>query len=529
MMNARIPALRNQAVIGLGMFLLGMWAAWELGGRIASNDVNTVYFSAMAFAGCIVAIATLRNWRSGFYLFLIWLLFEDLPRKYLGNNIALFFGKDVLAALIYISFFIAARRRQEKLFRPPFLLLLSLFVWLGVLQIFNQNSPHIAYGLLGFKLDFYYIPLMFVGYALIRSDEDLRKFVVVNAIAAGAIGGLGIAQAILGHSFLNPTVLAPELQDLGKLDKVTPLSNQLLALPSSVFVSTGRFSSFLILAFILVIGASGYLILYSHRGKSRNLVLLATGLIVGATLFSGARGAVVFVLASSLVLTVGFLWGAPWRWRQAHRLIRAIRRSVIVGALGLAAVLLLFPGEAASRIDYYTETLLPSSSAYEVTRRGWDYPIENLIGSFSRPNWAIGNGIGTASLGTQYVSKLIGQRPPDLWVEEGYGVLIVEMGILAPFLWLLWTGAMLYYAWKVVRKLRQTRFFPIAFAIWWSAFLLLYPLTFGSLASFQNYISNAYLWLTIGILFRLPDLLETSSAPVIVPSRNSAARGGFQF
>lgn len=529
MLNARIPVLRNQAVIGLGLFFLGMWAAWELGGRIATNDVNTVYFSAMAFAGCLVAVATLRDWRSGFYLFLIWLLFEDLPRKYLGNNIALFFGKDALAALIYISFFISVRRRKEKLLRPPFLLFLSLFVWLGVLQIFNQNSPHIAYGLLGFKLYFYYIPLIYVGYALIRSDEDLRKFVVVNALAAGLIGTLGIVQAVLGHSFLNPKVLAPELRDLGQLDKVTPLTNQLLSLPSSVFVSAGRFGSFLILAFILVIGASGYLILYLHKGRSRNLVLLATGLIVGATLFSGARGAVVFIVASSLVLTVGFLWGAPWRWRQAHRLIKAIRRSVIVGALGLAAVLLLFPGEAASRIDYYTETLLPSSQAYEVTRRGWDYPIENLVASFSRPNWVIGNGIGTASLGTQYVAKLVGQRPPDLWVEEGYAVMIVEMGILAPFLWLLWTGTLLYFSWKVVRRLRQTRFFPIAFAIWWYAFLLLFPLTYGSLASYQNYISNAYLWLLIGILFRLPDLMATSPTPVIVPSRKSAARGGFQF
>ena len=65
-------------------------------------------------------------------------------------------------------------------FIPPFLLPLFVFVWLGMIQIFNQNSPHILYGLLGFKLYFYYIPLMYVGYALIRTDEDLRKFLIVN-------------------------------------------------------------------------------------------------------------------------------------------------------------------------------------------------------------------------------------------------------------------------------------------------------------------------------------------------------------
>jgi hypothetical protein len=58
-----------------------------------------------------------------------------------------------------------------------------------------------------------------------------------------------------------------------------------------------------------------------------------------------------------------------------------------------------------------------------------------------------------------------------------------------------------------VRRLRGTRVFPIAFAITWYAFFLLYPLTYLGLDSYQNYIANAYLWLLVGILFRLPDLL----------------------
>ena len=66
----------------------------------------------------------------------------------------------------------------------------------------------------------------------------------------------------------------------------------------------------------------------------------------------------------------------------------------------------------------------------------------------------------------------------NIWVEEGYGLLIIEMGILAPFLWLLWTGALMITGWQVLRRLRQTRLFPIGFAILWYAFLLLYPLTF---------------------------------------------------
>jgi hypothetical protein len=59
------------------------------------------------------------------------MLFEDLFRKYMGNGLALFFGKDILAALVYISLFAAIRRGREKKFRPPFLLFLSFFFLAG--------------------------------------------------------------------------------------------------------------------------------------------------------------------------------------------------------------------------------------------------------------------------------------------------------------------------------------------------------------------------------------------------------------
>jgi hypothetical protein len=519
MLNAHIPTMRNQAWIDLGVFFFSLWLAWEIGGKIASGDSQTMYLIVLAFAGCAVAVTIVRNWRTGFYLFLVWLMFEDLLRKYMGNGTAFFFGKDVLVGLVYVSFLVSARRGREKTFRPPFLFFLGLFFWLGILQIFNPNSPHILYGLLGFKLYFYYIPLIFVGYAMIRSDEDMWKFLLVNAVLAGVISTLGIIQAILGNSFLNPAHLAPELEDLGNLNKFTPLSNRLFSLPDSVFVSSGRFAEYLILAFILAMGAAGYLVLNTRR--NRKLVFVVIGLLGVAGLLSGSRGTVVYILASALALAVGFLWGAPSRRRQAHGLLRVIRRAFIVAALSLAAILLLFPGEAGSRLAYYTETLSPNSSAYELSNRSWDYPIENLQIAFARPNWVLGNGIGTASLGTQYVAKLIGQPRLGLWVEEGYGELIVEMGIIAPFLWILWTAALLYYSWKIVRRLRETRFFPIALAIFWYAFVLLYPMTYGGLAVYQNYVCNAYLWLLVGILFRLPDLLAKAPAPaVVLPPRS---------
>src|SRR5579863_4033150 len=122
--------MRNQALIGIGLFILGLWLAWQVAGEIAAENTRSIIFAVLGFAACAVVVTVLRNWRTGFYLFFVWLMFEDLVRKYMGNNTALFFGKDVLLAFVYVAFFREVRRGREKAFRPPFLLFLSLFFWL---------------------------------------------------------------------------------------------------------------------------------------------------------------------------------------------------------------------------------------------------------------------------------------------------------------------------------------------------------------------------------------------------------------
>src|SRR5260370_7279995 len=99
-------------------------------------------FVALDFVGGAIVIAILNNWRNGLYFFLTWLLFEDFARKYLGNNMAIYFAKDVLAAVVYLSFFLAYRRQQVASFRPPFLVPLLLFVLFEVMQLFNPPSPN---------------------------------------------------------------------------------------------------------------------------------------------------------------------------------------------------------------------------------------------------------------------------------------------------------------------------------------------------------------------------------------------------
>jgi len=117
-----------------------------------------------------------------------------------------------------------------------------------------------------------------------------------------------------------------------------------------------------------------------------------------------------------------------------------------------------------------------------------------------------GFGIGTASLGVQYVSRIMHVPPMNIGVENGYGSMVIEMGIVGLALWLSMSFAVAFACWRIVRRLKGSPFFPIGFVIFWFAFLLLFPFTFNGLQPYQNFVLNAYLWLLIGILFRLPSL-----------------------
>jgi hypothetical protein len=95
-------------------------------------------------------------------------------------------------------------------------------------------------------------------------------------------------------------------------------------------------------------------------------------------------------------------------------------------------------------------------------------------------------------------------------VESGFGSIIIEIGILGFFLWISMAIAISVAAWRVVRKLKGSPWFPLAFMIFWYAFLLLIPLTYEGMQAYQDFILNAYLWLLLGVLFRLPKLALSS-------------------
>ena len=498
-----------------GLFFL-IYLAYYLSGMVLANDITGLMFLVLAVVVGVAVLVILKDWRTGVLVFFGWLFFEDLARKYLGNNMAVYFGKDALVAIVYLSFFIAFRRHAVKISKPPFLVPLLVFFWFCFLQLFNPASTSFFIGVLGLKLYFYYVPLFFIGYAFVRTEVDLRRIFAFLMFISVIVTGLGIVQSILGHTFLNPAVIQEDIRDLSTTYRVAPISGAIVYRPTSVFVSGGRFAFFLVPAWLFSFGFGAYLIFRTRR--YRMLAILALGISSVAIVLAASRGTLMWTAGSGLVCIPALLWGCPWQRGQLVRILRSFQRAVIGIILAVLVVYLFYPDAIKGRIAVYSETLDPNSSASELTFRARAYPLQQLANAFEYPRWPYGYGIGTASLGLQYVTRILHVQPMGLGVESGYGGLILELGLFGLFIYVF----LLLSCWHVVLRLRGSPYFPIGFVIFWYAILFLLLYLWGGFQAFQDFILSSLLWFSLGVLFRLPTLPLTPSAE-IATLRGSAA------
>jgi hypothetical protein len=502
---------RNQLVT-VGLIILLGCAAYEIAKTILADDLATLAYAAILFFGGAVVIAILNDWHRGLYILVAWILFEDIVRKYLGNNMGIYFVKDVLALVLYLSFFRARRAARTAKLQIPFTNSLSIFFWFSVLQMFNPGSPSIFFGLLGMKLNFLYIPLIYIGYAFAESEPDLQRFLSFNCALILIVAGLGMAQSIIGPTFLNPQNLQEDIRSLSTLYRVSS-SGQAAYRPTSVFVSSGRFQDFLMIAWLFSLGYGGYLLLRARRG--RVLASATIGAVAAASVMSASRGVFMWNLGITLVMIAGFLWGAPWRQREARKLLRAIQRTAFLIGLALILLITLFPDALGPRIAIYKESLMPNSPTSSLALRTQTYPLQQLGFAFANPHWPYGYGIGTCSLGWQYVNRFMRTYNIGEGVESGFGNLLLELGIVGLLLWIVVGFRVTASTWAIVKDLRGTPWFPLGFAIFFFAFLIFFPLMFFGNSAYQDFVMNSNLWLQVGILFGLRNLAKVAQTAIL--------------
>src|ERR1700680_605535 len=102
---------------GLVMGLVVLGLVWELATWIIAGSDQTLIMFGLGIVVVAIVVHIMNDWRSGILLFLVWLLFEDLARKYLGNSMWVYFAKDFLIGVAYASYYIAKRKGLVDVFK----------------------------------------------------------------------------------------------------------------------------------------------------------------------------------------------------------------------------------------------------------------------------------------------------------------------------------------------------------------------------------------------------------------------------
>ena len=434
--------------------------------------------------------ALLRNWRAILLFFFVWLMVEDLFRKLAGNAIATYFVKDLILLLVLAGFFMdpAVRGAWTSATGKSRIALYALVTWAVVMSIPSALTDW-RLPLLGLRVDFFYAPLVVVGYVIARDRREFVRWAVWLTVLTALASSVGLVQATVGPEFLRPSVATPGLINL----ELTRYAGDIEVFrPTGTFVEPGRFLSMALVGLTISLGA-----LFLVHGRWRVVVAVCLLANLGAVWTSGGR--------------TGVLWGAFLLVAAALAPTIAERRPTVSRAVAVGAALtvvigglyLVAPSLISTRAEFYSTTLDPNASTNE-----WGFRWENYTRDTFRGiafGGLVGLGTGQESLGKQYIYGGESNSPFGLYlVEAGYGSVAVEWGLVGLALWLWWTIAWL------VRLISATRggfgdrmaAFGIVVTAWF--FFLMFIAFFGGIANFQNYVSNVFLWFLSGMLFALP-------------------------
>jgi hypothetical protein len=88
----------RRPLLAFGFLVFFVVAACKAAGYVIASDIIGLAHVALAFIAGAFVVGMLNHLRNGLYSFLAWLWFEDFARKYLGNNMAIYFANDFLVA-----------------------------------------------------------------------------------------------------------------------------------------------------------------------------------------------------------------------------------------------------------------------------------------------------------------------------------------------------------------------------------------------------------------------------------------------
>ena len=514
------PAVQidNRQLVALGIVVLAVAGASLLGQAIVREDYRDLAVTLAFGIGGFLSIFIFRDWRLGVVLFFVWAVFEDMLRKFLGNAMMVYATKDLIMLAAYASFLLALAQRKETTMKNPLRVPLLAFVAWVFIETLNPYLENYQVPLLGLRMTLFYVPLLYLGYSFLKKEEQLRNFWFLMLGIAGLTSCLGIIQSVVGLDFLNPDS-APHLRLF--LTRFAPGSGAAVPRPTGPFVGSGRFAQYMLVMAYVGLGIVAYFY-HTARTTKRAIRFLAWccwAIVMIGLFLSGQRAAILWIVLSLVGMFFLRLF-IEGRIRAGKAF--PLGRVLLTGAGVMLMVFALFPERFESAYHFYADTIDPFSQYSEFSSRPRTH-LRETVYSWEQSGW-LGHGTGSSSLGRQYVAPLLPEAEAYKFrdqVESGYAVVLWEWGIVGLALWLWWSLLLLKLMIQTVWGLRSSRFFWLAATIAICIFVILFPSIFMGMQIYQNYMTQAFLWFLIGMLFRFPHLLaaDPQGALLDVPAR----------
>lgn len=443
------------------------------------------------FGACLLLyIAIFRNWKQGIYLIVLSLPFIGVVITRLNSQLPLLAIDLVFVLATYISFF-AIGKGEGVFARIPsqLILIASLFSALVLAQCFNPHLYNKFVALIGIRVWLLYIPLIFVGMALARRPEDLRRLFLVIVLTSVIPCGLGVYQwlscSIYGYKETMTGFYGDQAFSMTQGFESFEFGTRIYRIPST-FRYVVQYSNYT-LAIVAISFAMQFFSPSSFLKK--NLARVCFYLSTGAALLSGARAMFVFVPMLLMLIY--------WFYRN----ITGVLRSIFI--LWFVGFCLLFISDL--------DLIKIFDSIYHLFFHYGDKLVKGGI-MYSVAEFPFGKGTG---MNTGPARHMIPEGVQFDTFENYYAKAIIELGIFGGILLFLLFISIIIYAYRTHRGMQTKKYRATSSALF--AYMIVMMIN-----SFKGWPldltpSNIYFWLFIGVQFGLKEAedLEIDSKVIL--------------
>lgn len=450
--------------------------------------------------GILIALACwgviFQRWQRGIILLLCYMPFAGVVTLALYPSPLPTLFKDLFFVIPAYLVFLSGRDSRGWLGNIPAFLIVAMLAlaFLVFIQMFNSDVANWMVAAIGAKVWLFYLPLLFLAFAMIKSRDDLVRLLRLMVAIAWVPCSVGIVQWIASMTFGYHATMSAfygaaaegATQGFASFD----VGGTFFRIPST-FTFVAQYFGYT-LAMIVPAYA---LMKMDPSGKWRRFASATFWLVILASFMSGARGAYLFV---PIMLALIYLF--------EDKLLGFVKITVLL-PFALLAATYIAGIDPILMFDLIFELFLDYSD--EVAKQG-------LLDAIATSPFGMGTGMNTGPARYAFYD-------PDSFIgtENYYAKAVNELGIVGLAVVAALFLILMSHGYRIHRRIQDAGLRSCAAAI--LAFII--TMTLNSFKGWQIDLDpiNVYFWVFSGFLLKLGylDKLTKESTKV----RQSTARG----